>query len=327
MKASLKRLLITPGEPAGIGPDITIQLAQKDFAADLIAIADPDLLLSRAKQLGLPLRILDTDLNDAPSTHQPRTLKVIPLKLQSIVTPQKLNKENARYVLETLKMAADSCMQKKAHAIVTGPVQKSVMNEAGISFSGHTEFFAECAQVKNTVMLFVVNQLRVALVSTHLPLADVPAAISKEKIQTTICILHEALKNQFHIQRPNIFVCGLNPHAGEGGYLGREEIDTIIPALNELRIQQFRLEGPLPADTIFTQKYLKQADAVLGMYHDQALPLVKYLGFGNAVNVTLGLPFVRTSVDHGTALDVAGTGKADAGSMEAALKLAMELGN
>lgn len=322
----MERLLLTPGEPAGIGPDITIQIAQNQWPAELVVIADPDLLSERAKQLNLSLKLIECDLHASPIPNPPKTLKIIPVKLRASVTPQTLNPENSDYVINTLKLATDICLKKQAASIVTGPVHKGVINEAGIPFSGHTEFFATCSNVSHTVMLFVVDKLKVALATTHLPLKDVPDAITEKSLEATLSILHSELKRQLHLTSPRILVCGLNPHAGENGYLGKEEITTISPLLKKLQAQGYQVEGPLPADTIFTQKILHQADAVLAMYHDQALPLVKYLGFGHAVNVTLGLPFIRTSVDHGTALDVAGTGKADAGSMEAAVKLAIEWG-
>jgi 4-hydroxythreonine-4-phosphate dehydrogenase len=323
--AKPKKILITPGEPAGIGPDVTIQIAQQAWPVELVAIADPDLLTERAKQLGLPLQLITDRGAEPTTTHKPGTLKIIPVKLHLSATAGVLNPGNAEYVLRTLELAADLCQQKKADAIVTGPVHKGVINQSNIGFTGHTEFFAHFCGVPQTIMLFVVDQLKVALVTTHIPLAKVPAAITRERLHSVISLLDSELKNKFKIASPRILVCGLNPHAGEGGYLGREEIDVINPALTELREEHYRVEGPLPADTIFTPKYLEQADVVLAMYHDQALPLVKYAGFGHAVNVTLGLPFVRTSVDHGTAIDIAGTGKADAGSMQAALELAIKL--
>lgn len=318
-----KRLLITPGEPASIGPDIVIQLLQENFPAELVVIADPDLMRERAEQIGLPLEVVECDLSAAPVSHQAKILRVIPVKCNAPVVPGKLDTSNSSYVMRTLEIAADLASQKKADAIVTGPVNKAVMNDAGISFLGHTEFFADFCGVQQTVMLFVVDELKVALVTTHIPLADVSRNITREKLRVVISILHNELQKKFHIATPHILVCGLNPHAGENGYLGREEIDTIFPVLNELK--DFHLEGPLPADTVFTPLVLNRADVVLAMYHDQALPLVKYLGFGHAVNVTLGLPFVRTSVDHGTALDMAGSGKADVGSLVAAVKLAIEM--
>lgn len=320
-----KRILITPGEPAGIGPDITVQIAQQTWPTELIVIADPNLLKKRAQDLGLPLKLVECNLSKPAAPHQPGTLKIIPIALNAEAQAGHLNVANASYVLRTLEEAATLCQQKTDCAIVTGPVHKEIINQAGIEFSGHTEFFAKFCHVPHTVMLFVVNDLKVALATTHLPLAKVSAAITKERLRLVLSILNNELKNKFQIASPRILVCGLNPHAGEGGYLGREEIETITPLLNELRKEGFTLQGPLPADTLFTPKYLQQADAVLAMYHDQALPLVKYIGFGNAVNVTLGLPFVRTSVDHGTAIDIAGTGKADAGSMRAAINLAIKL--
>lgn len=320
----IKRILITAGEPAGIGPDIVVQAAQQAWAAELVVIADPSLLTDRARQLGLPLRIIEHD-SRKQEIHVPQTLKVIPVKLVSAGQAGQLNAANAAYVIQTLEIAADLCNKNMAAAIVTGPVHKSVINDAGIPFTGHTEFFARLSQVEKTVMLFVVNDLKVALATTHLPLAGVPQAITKASLGLTLRILNNDLKQKFHLDRPRIAVCGLNPHAGENGYLGREEIDVIRPVLEELLKEGLAVSGPLPADTIFTPKHLRETDAVLAMYHDQALPLVKYIGFGSAVNVTLGLPYVRTSVDHGTALDAAGNGAADAGSMQAAIDLAIRI--
>lgn len=321
----LPRILLTPGEPAGIGPDIVVQIAQETWPADLIAIADPDLLLQRAKQLQLPLTLIECDLhsNEEPITRQ-HTLKIFPIRLRAKVEAGTLNTANAKYVIHSLEVAATHALRHHT-AIVTGPVHKGIINQAGIAFTGHTEFFAQHAQIAQTVMLFVIQQLKVALVTTHLPLANVAKALTKEKLRSTLSILHTALNKQFGITSPRILVCGLNPHAGENGYLGREEVEMMIPLLEELRAEGYLIQGPLPADTIFTPHHLKQADAVLAMYHDQALPLVKYIGFGHAVNMTLGLPYLRTSVDHGTALDVAGSGNADAGSLRAALSLAIEL--
>lgn len=320
-----QRILITPGEPAGIGPDVTIHAAQQQWPAEIIAIADPDMLLQRAKQIALPLQLIECDINNPPTLNQPGTLKILPIHLRKNATPGKLNYLNAECVIETLKTAAMLCEKKIANAVVTGPVHKSIINQAGIAFTGHTEFFANYCNVSQTVMLFVVDQLKVALVTTHLPLAKVPPAITKERLRSTLLILHEELIRLFHLSSPRILVCGLNPHAGENGYLGSEEIDVISPLLTEMRAEHYLFEGPLPADTVFTKKYLQRTDAVLAMYHDQALPLVKYVGFGQVVNLTLGLPFIRTSVDHGTAIDIAGTKLVDAGSMAAAIKLAIKL--
>lgn len=325
MITQVLRLLITPGEPAGIGPDITVKLAQEAWDVEIIAIADPALLMERANQLGLPLVCVPCDLQSPPTAHQPGQLKVLPISLHQPVTPGTLSTANAGYVLQTLNTAAELCLSNQADAIVTGPVHKGVMNEAGIPFSGHTEYFAEVCHVPQTIMLFVVEQLKVALMTTHLPLSAVPSAITQTKITSTLQLLNDELKTKFHVAAPRILVCGLNPHAGENGHLGREEIDVIRPAIETLRQQGLLIEGPLPADTVFTPPFMARAEVIVGMYHDQVLPVVKTLGFGNAVNVTLGLPFIRTSVDHGTALDVAGTGQADAGSLSVAMKLAVEM--
>jgi 4-hydroxythreonine-4-phosphate dehydrogenase len=317
------RVLITPGEPAGIGPDIVIKIAQQSFQAELVVIADPDLLTQRARQLNLSLKLHDYQ-EGAIAPRQPGTLSVLPIRLNAPVIAGKLSTANAEYVIKTLKTAATLCEQKKASAIVTGPVHKAIINEAGIHFTGHTEFFAHMSHIKQTVMLFVVDEFKVALLTTHLPLKDVASAITQQKIKDVLTILHAGLKQQFDIHDPRILVCGLNPHAGENGHLGSEEIDIISPALAKLS-EQMTVIGPLPADSLFTPKNLQKADAILAMYHDQALPVVKYAGFDHAVNVTLGLPYIRTSVDHGTALDLAGSGLADAGSMTAAIRLAMQL--
>lgn len=317
------RLLITPGEPAGIGPDVTIQAAMQNWHADLIAIADPDVMSARAKALNLPLKLIECDItNTEQAAHQAGCLRIHPMHFPAAVTLGKLNIENAGTVLKSLTIAADACMKNKSNILVTGPVHKAVMNNAGIPFSGHTEFLAQHAGVKQTVMLFVVDPLKAALLTTHLPLRDVAGAVTAEKIKSVITILHHDLKKYFNIPSPKILMAGLNPHAGEMGHMGREEIDIIQPALDQLRQQGLDIEGPLPADTLFTPSVLKKADVILGMYHDQILPVIKYLGFDRAVNVTLGLPYLRTSVDHGTALSIAGTPAVNAGSMCAALQLA-----
>ncbi|HVE45111.1 MAG TPA: 4-hydroxythreonine-4-phosphate dehydrogenase PdxA [Gammaproteobacteria bacterium] len=322
------RILITPGEPAGIGVDVTVQIAQQTWGAECVVLADPDLLLSRAKQLRLPLTLIPCDLKATPAPTPAGTLKIIAHHLPSPAQAGKLHLAHAAYVLDTLRTAAALCLTKQASALVTGPVHKQAMNEAGIPFRGHTEFFAEQARVPHTVMLFVLNKLKVALATTHLPLRDVSAAITPERLTTTLHILHEGLKQQFHIPHPRISITGLNPHAGEGGHLGMEEIDIITPTLHTLNVSNetdFCLQGPFSADTIFTPYFLEKTDAILAMYHDQALPVIKHMGFDQAVNVTLGLPFTRTSVDHGTALDKAGTGEANPGSMRAALALAIQM--
>jgi len=322
------QLAITPGEPAGIGPDLLIQLVQQPelLPADchLIAIASPELLLERAKLLGLPLQLQQWQ----PGQEVPLRaghLGIVPVSLRAPVIPGQLTVDNAHYVLETLRIATKLCQDGHVRAMVTAPVHKGVINDAGIPFSGHTEFLAEQCGVSLTVMMLATEGLRVALATTHLPLKDVPAAITPSSLMRVLRILNEDLRIKFGIQQPRILVCGLNPHAGEGGHLGREEIEVISPVLDLLRNEGMQLNGPLPADTLFTDKYLSQADAVLSMYHDQGLPVLKYKGFGRASNITLGLPIIRTSVDHGTALDLAGTGKADFGSLINAITTATEM--
>jgi len=322
---SNQRVVITPGEPAGIGPDVTLQLAQRDWPVELVVCADPALLLDRAAKLGLPLTLRDYQPGTAAQPQQAGTLTVLPVGLPQPVIAGELCVANSHYVLETLARACDGCLNGEFAALITGPVHKGVINDAGIPFSGHTEFFAERAQCERVVMMLATEELRVALATTHLPLKDVSAAITRDSLHEVIGILHADLQRKFGLASPHIFVCGLNPHAGEGGHMGREEIDVIIPALDELRQQGMLLTGPLPADTLFQPKYLQHADAVLAMYHDQGLPVLKYQGFGRAVNITLGLPFIRTSVDHGTALELAGLGNADAGSFITALNLAITM--
>ncbi|MGK0441715.1 MAG: 4-hydroxythreonine-4-phosphate dehydrogenase [Pseudohongiellaceae bacterium] len=321
------RIAITAGEPAGIGPDLCIQLAQQSFIDELVVIADPELLSARAKQLQLPLTIRLLDKNSHPRSNKAGELCVLPVRLMSSCEPQRLNPANAQYVLNTLQAAIDGCLDKTFAAMVTGPVQKSIINEAGIPFSGHTEFLAQQTNTPHVVMMLATEGLRVALVTTHLPLSAVPAAITPALLNSVTHILYRDLQQHFGIAEPNIIVLGLNPHAGEGGHMGREEIDIIEPCLEQLREQGLTLQGPLPADTAFNEKYLKSCDAVLAMYHDQGLPVLKYKGFGEAVNITLGLPIIRTSVDHGTALDLAGTGQADVGSLQTALNYAINMAN
>ncbi len=318
------RIALTAGEPAGIGPDLIVAIAQQAHAAQLIAIADPQLLQQRAQQLGLPLRIREFDVAIRTACAAGE-LFVAPVLLAAPVHAGTLDIANAHYVLNTLALAVDGCMRGDFDAIVTAPVHKGVINDAGVAFSGHTEFFAERTHTDTVVMMLATEQLRVALATTHLPLADVPRHITRENLDTVLRILHRDLRDKFGLAQPRIVVLGLNPHAGEGGHLGHEEIDVIEPCLHALRAEGMNLIGPLPADTAFTPKILQNADAVLAMYHDQGLPVLKYQGFGRAVNITLGLPIIRTSVDHGTALDLAGTGKADSGSLRAALALACDL--
>lgn len=319
------RIAITLGEPAGIGPELVIALAQEAHDAELIVIADPELLRERATLLNVPLTLLPWDRNCAPEPQLAGTLKVLPVALQQPSVAGELNVANSTYVLETLRLASAGSLQGDFDAIVTAPVQKSVINEAGISFTGHTEYFQEKAGVSKVVMMLACPGLRVALATTHLPLRAVADAITPELLVEVIHILHKDLRTQFGIKDPRILVTGLNPHAGENGHLGMEEIEIIEPTLKKLRAEGINLIGPLPADTLFTPKYLTEADAVLAMYHDQGLPVLKHKGFGNAVNITLGLPFIRTSVDHGTALDLAGKGIADVGSLKTALQTAIDM--
>lgn len=323
--ANCYRIALTPGEPAGIGPDLVIALSQQAQVHEIVAIADPVLLQTRAQQLGLSLRLREVDLDQAPRASEAGELAVYPVVLAEPAIPSQLNIHNAPYILQTLDAAIAGCVKGQFDALVTGPVQKSVINDAGIPFSGHTEYLADKTGTAKVVMMLATEGLRVALATTHLPLKDVAAAITRDELTQVTEILHRDMQLQFGIKTPRILVCGLNPHAGEGGHLGREEIEIISPVLDELRRRGMNLIGPLPADTLFTPKYLDNADAVLAMYHDQGLPVLKYKGFGQAVNVTLGLPIIRTSVDHGTALDLAATGKADLGSLRTALAYAIAM--
>lgn len=319
------RVVITPGEPAGIGPDLVIQLAQRDWPLELVVCADGDLLTERARLLGLPLTLLPYSPDLPANAQRVGTLTLLPVALHSAVTPGVLNVDNGCYVVETLARACDGCLNGEFAALVTGPVHKGVINDAGIPFTGHTEFFEERSGAPKVVMMLATEELRVALATTHLPLKAVSDAITPDLLREVITILHDDLQNKFGLAEPHVLVCGLNPHAGEGGHMGTEEIDTIIPVLNEMRAKGMNLSGPLPADTLFQPKNLEHADAVLAMFHDQGLPVLKYQGFGRGVNITLGLPFIRTSVDHGTALELAGLGKADVGSFITALNLAIKM--
>ncbi|QXX24432.1 4-hydroxythreonine-4-phosphate dehydrogenase PdxA [Salmonella enterica subsp. salamae] len=323
--SSAQRVVITPGEPAGIGPDLVVQLAQHAWPIELVVCADGVLLTERAAMLDLPLSLLPYSPDVPAAPQSAGTLTLLPVSLRAPAIPGQLTVENGPYVVETLARACDGCLQHEFAALITGPVHKGVINDAGIPFTGHTEFFEERSQAKKVVMMLATEALRVALATTHLPLRAIADAITPALLHDVIAILHHDLRTKFGLRDPHILVCGLNPHAGEGGHMGTEEIDTIIPVLEELRAQGMRLTGPLPADTLFQPKYLDHADAVLAMYHDQGLPVLKYQGFGRGVNITLGLPFIRTSVDHGTALELAGQGKADVGSFITALNLAIKM--
>ena len=318
------RIALTPGEPAGIGPDLCVQLAQLDMPCEIIAIASPQLLEERAKQLGLPLQIKEFDSTKPAAIQIAGCLTVLPVDLAEPVQCGQLNPGNSRYVLKAITKATKGCMDVVFDAMVTGPVHKGVINDAGLSFSGHTEFIANITG-GHPVMMLATPGLRVALVTTHMPLSEVSQAITHTRLRTVIRILNQELRSRFGIDHPKILVCGLNPHAGENGHMGREEIEIIEPVLDTFRKQGLSLQGPLPADTLFTDKYLATADAVLAMYHDQGLPVLKHMGFGRAVNITLGLPIIRTSVDHGTALELAGSGKADLGSLQFALETALTM--
>jgi len=318
--------VLTPGEPAGIGPDLCLLLARQAQPQTLIAIASRSLLTERAEVLGLKIELRDVGPNGWPAEPAPANcLYVWDTPLNAPVTAGQLDPRNGHYVLETLTRAGQGCLDGSFAGMITAPVHKGVINEAGIPFSGHTEFLAELTHTEQVVMMLATHGLRVALVTTHLPLKDVAAAITPERLERVARILHNDLVSKFGIAQPRILVCGLNPHAGEGGHLGREEIEVIEPVLARLRGEGLDLIGPLPADTLFTPKHLERCDAVLAMYHDQGLPVLKYKGFGAAVNVTLGLPIVRTSVDHGTALDLAGSGKIDTGSLQVALETAYQM--
>jgi len=319
------RVVITPGEPAGIGPDLVVQLAQRSWPVELVICADASVLEARAKTLNLPLTLLPYQAENAPLPQQAGTLTLLPVPLRTPVVPGQLSTENGHYVVETLARACDGCLSGEFTALITGPVHKGVINDAGVAFTGHTEFFEARSHSAKVVMMLATEELRVALATTHLPIKAVSDAITPDLLREVIAILHHDLRTKFGIADPHVLVCGLNPHAGEGGHMGTEEIDTIIPVLDEMRAQGMNLSGPLPADTLFQPKYLDHADAVLAMYHDQGLPVLKYQGFGRGVNITLGLPFIRTSVDHGTALDLAGQGKADVGSFITALNLAIKM--
>jgi len=321
-----RRIAVTAGEPAGIGPDLVLALSQESWPHQLVVCADKQMLAERAKLLNLDVELLDYKSGDAPQPQQAGTLVVNHIPMAEPTIAGTLNEANGHYVLNTLETAAIGCMNNEFDAIVTGPVHKGVINRAGVAFSGHTEFFAEKSNTPLVVMMLATEGLRVALVTTHIPLAYVSQAVTEDRLAQIIEILNRDLVEKFAIEKPNIYVCGLNPHAGEDGCLGREEIETITPTLEKIRREDgINLIGPLPADTIFNEKYLQDADAVLGMYHDQVLPVLKYKGFGRSVNITLGLPFIRTSVDHGTALDLAGKGQADTGSFRTALTHAIEL--
>jgi 4-hydroxythreonine-4-phosphate dehydrogenase len=321
----IPRIVVTSGEPAGVGPDACVALAQRDWEADLVVAADAGLLADTAAALQLPLQVQRYDPTRPAQAHRTGILQVMHIACAQPVTGGQLDVRNAPYVIEMLERACDGCTNGEFAAMVTAPVQKSILMDAGYAFSGHTEYLAQRTRAALPVMLLLNDQLRVALVTTHLALADVPRAITKERLRATLRIVNMDLERHFSLGTPRIAVLGLNPHAGESGHLGREELDIIEPVIAELRAEGLNLQGPVPADTAFTSRFLKTADVIVAMYHDQGLPVIKHVGFGNAVNMTLGLPILRTSVDHGTALGLARSGKADSGSLSAALSLAIDL--
>ena len=322
-----KRIAVTPGEPAGIGPDLVIAIAQQDWPVEIVVVGCPTLMLERATLIGLPLTLIDYDESKPALAQKAGTLTILPVTTEQAVVAGQLDPSNGQYVVETLRIASEKNINGEFDAIVTGPVHKGLINQAGIAFSGHTEYFAHQANCSDVVMMLAAPGLRVALVTTHIPLAYVSKAITPERLQKVTRILNQDLIDKFGIKSPKIYACGINPHAGEDGHLGKEEIEVMNPAFAELRAEGINIIGPLPADTIFQEKYLSDADAILSMYHDQGLPVLKYKGFGKSVNITLGLPFIRTSVDHGTALELAGTNQADTGSFIEAITTAINLVN
>lgn len=320
------RIVLTPGEPAGIGPDICLSISQQQHDVDLVVFADPELLLQRAGQLGITIRIKEFNSSKV-EVHRAGDITVYPVALKSKVVAGELNPANSAYVLECLQHATRACITKEFDALVTGPVHKGIINDAGIDFSGHTEYLAKLSGCEKPVMMLQTPALRVALVTTHLPLKDVSQAITAETLSQVLKIIHHDLSRYLAKPAPSLFVAGLNPHAGENGHLGSEEITTIIPTLERLRQEGLNIVGPLSADTMFSQDNRSQADVFVCMYHDQGLPVLKYQGFGEAVNITLGLPFIRTSVDHGTALSLAGTGQARHSSLAYAIDTACNMAN
>ncbi len=321
MNDRLPRIVLTPGEPSGIGPDLAIVLAQRELGCSLVAVADPELLEQRAGVLGQRVRVVEW----RGEPHRSGALAVIPETLRVPVQAGSPDPRNSAYVLASLDRAVDACVAGQVDALVTGPVHKGVINESGLRFSGHTEYLAERTGAECPVMLLMAGTLRVALVTTHVPLADVSERLTRVRLESVIRVLACDFPGKLALAHPRIAVCGLNPHAGEGGHLGTEEIEVIGPAVEKLRRCGVSVSGPWSADTVFTKSQLANFDVVLTMYHDQGLPVIKYAGFGRAVNVTLGLPIVRTSVDHGTALELAGSGRANAGSMAEAVNVAIDI--
>jgi len=317
------RVALTSGEPAGIGPDLCVLLAQQQQACELVVLADPELLKERAKVLNLLIRLKQVDLSKPAQLPEKGVLHYLPISVVEPVQAGDLNKKNSSYVLHMLQRALNGCLKQEFDALVTAPVHKGIINDAGHEFIGHTEFFADGSNTEQVVMMLATDSLRVALATTHLPLSQVSQSITQDSLAKVIRIIDAGMKYYFKLSSPHIAVCGLNPHAGEGGHLGREEIDVISPVIEKMRHKGMTLSGPWPADTLFVQEKSDDYDVALAMYHDQGLPVLKHQGFGRAVNVTLGLPFIRTSVDHGTALDLAGTGNIKLTSLQAAVDMAL----
>ena len=326
-KENKSRILLTSGEPAGIGPDLIIKLSEINHDYDITVIGDPELLNKRAQLLSIPVKInIVSENNITNKKTSNKTIKVLPVKLNADSKPGVLDVKNVNYIIKMLDIACKYCINDKFDALITTPIQKSIINEAGIRFSGHTEYLAKICGVDLPVMLLTCQNLKIALVTTHLPLIDVPKTISKEdRIKRVINLIIKEMKSKFCIGNPRVTVCGLNPHAGEDGYLGNEEKNIITPAIDEFIKMGHSISGPVPADTAFIEEKRKKTDVYITMYHDQGLPVLKTFGFGKAVNITLGLPIIRTSVDHGTALEIAGTGKAECGSLLAAISMADEM--
>ena len=321
MKTNVKRIALTSGEPAGIGPDLCLQL-NNHYPVEFVILGNRTLFQQRADELGIEFNLPDYQ-PEQPAKAGHYCLLNIPLEHHC--TAGVLEQANAQHVLTMLQRATQGCLDNEFSAMVTAPIHKGNINDAGIAFTGHTEFLAELCKIETPLMMLATEGLRVALATTHIPLHQVAEQITQEKLETVLTILHQDLKEKFSIAAPKILVCGLNPHAGENGHLGTEEITVITPTLDKLRKQGMDLIGPLPADSLFVPSKLANADAVLAMYHDQGLPVLKHMGFGNAVNITLGLPIIRTSVDHGTALDLAGNGQADTGSLDIAISTAIDM--
>ena len=325
LSPELPRIAITSGEPAGVGPELCLAIAEREWPCELVCLADYDMLAERAQLIGSSVKLLDYQGKPYKRQHIPGTLVIEGDSLAAPSIPGRLDAANSRYVLNLLDRAADGAVTGEFSAIVTAPVHKGIINDSGIAFTGHTEYFAELTHAPQPVMMLATKTLRVALATTHLPLKDVSAAITIDSLNQVVTIIDHDLKKWWGIPQPRIAVCGLNPHAGEGGHLGDEEIRVITPAIKQLTAKGIKVSGPLPADTAFVPRILADFDAVLAMYHDQGLPVIKHAGFDTAVNITLGLPILRTSVDHGTALDLAGTGRADPSSLASAIALAIDL--